>query len=46
MSDVVAGMREDGFRRVQMFSWQELGHAPPPVDLFDTALTWLESSGG
>ena len=43
ISDVVAGMREDNFARVQIFSWPNLGHAPPPADAFDRALTWIES---
>jgi predicted DNA-binding transcriptional regulator AlpA len=44
ITDVVGAMREDGFSRVQIFSWQDLGHAPPPAELFDRALTWIESS--
>jgi hypothetical protein len=43
ISDVVAAMHEDGFARVQIFSWQNLGHAPPPADALDRALTWLQS---
>ena len=42
ISDVVAAMHEDAFVRVQIFSWQNLGHAPPPADALDRALTWLE----
>lgn len=44
ITDVAAGMRQDGFSRLQIFSWQELGHAPPPTELFDRALTWIESA--
>jgi pimeloyl-ACP methyl ester carboxylesterase len=40
--DVIAGMQEDGFARVQVFSSQDLGHAPPPADMFDQALTWVD----
>ncbi len=40
--DVTAAMRQDTFARVQIFSWQDIGHAPPPADAFDRALTWLE----
>jgi hypothetical protein len=43
ISDVVVGMREDNFEHVQIFSWKNLGHAPPPADAFDRALTWVES---
>ncbi len=43
ISDVVAGMHEDSFAHVQIFSWQDLGHAPPPADALGRALTWLES---
>jgi len=42
ISDVVSGMLEDRFARVQIFSWQDLGHAPPPADALDRALTWLD----
>jgi pimeloyl-ACP methyl ester carboxylesterase len=42
ISDVVAAMHEDGFARVQVFSRQDLGHAPPPTDMFDQALTWVD----
>jgi len=44
ISDVVLGMREDSFAHVQIFSWQELGHAPPPAELFDRVLGWLTAS--
>jgi predicted esterase len=44
ISDVVLRMREDSFAHVQIFSWQELGHAPPPAELFDRALAWLIAS--
>jgi predicted esterase len=42
ISDVVSGMLEDRFTRVQIFSWQDLGHSPPPADALDRALTWLD----
>jgi len=42
ISDVVAAIHEDAFARVQIFNYEHLGHAPPPSDAFDRALTWLE----
>jgi len=43
INDVVAGAHEDNFVRMQIFSWQELGHAPPPAELLDRVLVWLNA---
>jgi hypothetical protein len=43
ISDVVAAMHEDHFVYVQLFSFSDLGHAPPPADEFERALTWVDS---
>ncbi len=44
ITDVAAGMREDAFTRVQVFSGQSLGHAPPPAELFERAVRWLDAA--
>ncbi len=43
ISDVAAGMLEDGFTAVALLSIDGHGHAPPPADAFERALTWLDT---
>lgn len=42
--DVVAALGQDQFSHVTIFDWPELGHGPPPAELFERALRWLEDS--